>query len=372
MNGTKVEIRPFQETDQESVFTLFGRVFGEHSLSLWKQRWRWQFYSNPAARSAPSRMWVGEQDGAIVGYLAAFPLWVKLLATETVVYFPCDLMVAPEARGQRLGERLIRSYLECPNLLANALAYSPAAGRIYERLGYVPVPVEPIYLRPYNVGSIIRFLVDSQRLPGFLARRPWSWCVGIAGRGIGLVQAVLNSLKKPARSHEYKVTECSVIDASFDDLWQQLAPHFPIAVVRDQQFLKWRLLDDPTLEHTLFVGRDGSGSCSGYIVVSIARRRRLTIGRVTDIFCPPTADTLVRSLLGAGLHFLQEQRVDVVSCLGLHPGIRKIVRRYLYLSPSVFQLPAMVLWKGAPDSAAEIYRPENWHLSYIDGDEWFT
>lgn len=87
-----------------------------------------------------------------------------------------------------------------------------------------------------------------------------------------------------------------------------------------------------------------------------------------DLFCPPGDDKLVDTLLAEAIEAFEKRRVAFISCLGLHPLIIKRARRYIYIRPRMVQGPGLLNWKGDSNLQSFVQNPENWHLSFSDGD----
>jgi predicted N-acetyltransferase YhbS len=373
MTEARGEIRYFEARDQEQVESLYAEVFGERSLASWRRRFQWQFERNPSTASRRSLLWVAEYRHGIVGFLASFPMRVSVGETELVTLCPCDLMISSEARGLGLGTRLMKHYLASGPVLANALQYSAAAASIYDRLGYAAVAAEPQMLRPYDMGALV-----SSRIRARVEGRsvPLSFAAGVAAPLIGLVAntaaAGLNSVRKPRPSRAVAVAAITEAGPEFDRLWHQLRPRFAAVVVRDRAFVQWRFLDDPLRRNTVLVARSLSGEALGYAAVMVAERHDVRLGYLLDVFADPKADAVIDALMAAALKALEADHVAAVNCLGLHPGIRRRVHRYLYLRTRSRENPARFLWQGEPALAPVVYEASSWHLTHADGDETFS
>jgi len=359
--------------DLPAVGGLYAEVFGQTAHDLWQRRWRWQFVETPATRYAPARCWVGEVGGDVAGFLASFPARCWIHDREETIYYPCDLMVTPRAAGFGLGFRLVSAYRDAPgNLLPNALQYSAGNGLIHDLLRYRRLEVQPVAMRPYSTGALRRALFGAASLSG------WDWAawlprIAAAGQPVVHVAAVAaRAWRRPARSRALTVTRESQAGPEFDQLWREARTAFAIVPVRDRAWIAWRYFADPLTRHELLLARDAGRAPLGYAAVSTATRRGITVGRIMDLFAPPGRPDVVRTLVAEALAILEQRRVDVVACLGLHPALRRTVRRYLFLTPQRWSVPARVLWSGDPERERLVYDPASWHLSYADGDEAFT
>lgn len=367
------EIREMRTADRPLVETLYREVFGPDALDLWRQRFEWQFRDSPAVARRPSKMWVAEKDGGVVGFLAAFPVRLSVRGAESVILCPCDLMVSPEARGEQLGVRLIQSYIKDAGDLANALAYSPAAARVYDKLGYRSVAAESVYLRPVRAGRIVRAAAHKRYKNAGIrdrALRTLASCVApIATAGVSAV----NAFRSPRPSAAIRVVPISAFGPEFDRLWLSVSAAIPLICARDAGSLEWRFVRDPLTRHTILAARDSAGALRGYAVGCDVVRAGVRIGKIMDVVCTPDdARGVVPALAQALLSHFRDRSVDLVVTKGLHPAIQREMRKSLYVGMPGPDMPARVRWEGDPSLADTVYDAANWHLSHADGDEDFV
>ena len=363
------KIRPMRPEDLPAVEALYRTVFGEMALLYWQRRFKWQFFQNPGTASRSSEMWVGVRGKEMLGFLAAFPMLLSAQGETIVVLCPCDLMVAPEARGEGLGERLIRTYVDESGGLANALAYSRAAARVYDRLGYHSVYAEPECLRPMHGGKIISAVITDreERSALLYALRPVVAPIATA------FASIANVSRRPRTQHSLYTELNPVFNSEFDSLFATVSRELPMSFSRSAPFLYWRFTLDPITTHTVWAARDTSGALVGYAAVCETSRQSLQIGKIMDIYCLPSrAADVVGALVAPILQHFRERGVDLVVSKGLHPSIRAEVRRSLYMRAPRHEMPARFLWSGDEKLANAIYAAANWHLSYADGDEDFV
>jgi predicted N-acetyltransferase YhbS len=286
------------------------------------------------------------------------------------MHYPCDLMVAPAARGQGLAQRLWGEYLDSTDSLSCVPLYAPATGKLCAKLGYAPVAAVPACVRVYDVTAALRHLISS-RLPASTASTALQWLAAAAGVVLNAGIAVANAVRHPRRIGAYDVERAREAPQELDALWDNLSAEFSVLAVRDRAFVQWRFFDDPEFDHLFFVARDGIGNLVGYVDAVAVHRRNLRIGRIMDLLCSPARTDVADTLIAAALTELERQHVALVTCVGLHPSIRDRVRRCLYVRrrPSA---PAMLLWKGVADLEPIVHCANAWHLTLADGDEGFS
>jgi GNAT superfamily N-acetyltransferase len=367
------EIRLMRDEDLGAVEALYAKVFDQRALEYWRRRREWQFKRSPATSLRPARMWVAVRGEEVFGFLASFPARLKVLDTEICALCPCDLMVSPEARGAGLGERLIRAYIEEADGLAIALAYSPTSGRMFTRLGYHWVFAEPTILRPLRGGRLMRSKVRGRSAGPALRHKVLRLFAPILGLGAEGAVALVNAVRSPKASRDLRVEVDPPFGPDFDLLWREASREIPVMFARDARTLQWRFKEDPITHHTVFAAREPSGTLAGYAVVCESMQHNLRVGKVMDLFCPPSRAKEVVGLLSASfLRHFRRAGADLVTTKGLHPGIRGPLRRMMYLKPPGKEAPAQFLMRPGDPLAEAVYDADKWHLSHSDGDEDFV
>jgi GNAT superfamily N-acetyltransferase len=368
----EVLTRPLGQERIDEILSLYAAVFGPEAAARLRRRWRWQFHDNPAVRLAPPVHWIAEDgEGDLLGFVQSFPARLKILDRVEVVQFPADLMVTNKARGKGIGTLLLAKVTESAGPLACVFGYARASEPLFRRLGYQEIPCVPVSIRPLRPGRIVSF---------FLASRSGgeAWWRALARIAPSLttpflhpLAAVANRLRAPKARSGLALERAEAVGPEFDSLWNSLASDFPIVFVRDREFLAWRALQDPEFRHVLVTAKDQDGSLAGYADCIVTDKRGLKVGKIMDLFCRPQAKDVAESLLAGALGVFREEGAHAVTCLGLHPSIRSVVRRFLYLSPGLLTQPALVRPRNEELRDA-VFHADLWHVGLADGDEGYA
>lgn len=367
-----VTVRLFRQEDRDTVFRLYGEVFGEAALHWFEKRWHWQFLNTPAAKIVPMLSWVAEHEGTIVGFLGAFPTRIKVIDQEFVIYHDCDLIVAPHMRRRGVAKRLVQAYGESASPLLSCMGYAPLNGRIRQHLGYHPAHLILQALRPLQMTGIFQYLLANSRIPRVIRHPPMSWIISASAAGLGTAVSLLNRILLPPSSLTVQVEPVLFAGDEFDHLWKTLRQQFPIAVVRDKAFVQWRFIDDPVFTNTVLVARQRDGTLKGYLAARTSQTGAMRTGRILDIFAPLDVSDVTHALIRSVLELFNNERADIASCVGIMPALRQYIHPYFYLTPKKYNQPAYLLWRGNPELDAIIYDPMQWHVTQADSDIGFT
>lgn len=372
MISNNIKIESLLSDDIECVHHLYSSIFGEKQWRYWKTRFQWQFIENPSASALPSLFWIATRDRCVLGFLASFPVRMKIGDNVESILLPCDLMVSPEARGQRLSNRLLEEFIKVCGATAIALAYTPGIEKIYDRLGFHRVYIEPYYMRPLNWSkTLFEYYYCPER------HHHYKIFVSLASHSAGTILGGIswflnNYVKNPKLSGKYVVNSIVMPDSSFDKLWKEISPHIPILTVRDSTFVKWRFLMDPLSNHTLLLCRSLDGQPVGYLAYRTTKKKGIEIGQIMDIFCHPHMTDVVDELFKTCCQNMKKINVSIIICKGINPSIRTRIKKYMYINLPGRNLPAMIFNKGDLASKKFLCNPENWHVGHADGDEDFS
>jgi len=129
-------VRPALHSDDAAILTL-EELFPSDRMSLRSVR---HFLKSPSART-----WVAELDGAVVGNL------ILVMRRGSRVGRIYSVVVAPQARGRRFAERMVRAAqaaalkLGLHRIKLEVRQDNAAARALYAKLGYAEVQALPGY-----------------------------------------------------------------------------------------------------------------------------------------------------------------------------------------------------------------------------------
>lgn len=340
-------IRAYRPGDETELVALFQRAFGR---PISPAHWLWKLKGLP---TPAENVWLVEDEGAIIFHYAAIPVRYQLPAGAVSAMVSVDTMADPARRRKGLLTQIGRF---CYDFWAEqGLAFviglpNEQWGSRAQALGWQPLfPLQWFYapLRPETL------LAQKLGLP-FLAR--WQWL----GRAWGRFWQGRPNLQLTIRP----ATEA---DSRFDQLWQRCAPHLPISIVRDRQWVGWRYLQSPSLPYRLLFASRGEAP-AGYIAYRLAENEGRKVGFIAEILTRPddrqTQQALIRQVTAELVQAGAESLVSLVV-----PGSWAAVafRSAGFLFPRhAFRVQFVPLAPNLP--LATLQNPANWHLMGGDFD----
>jgi GNAT superfamily N-acetyltransferase len=306
----------------------------------------WKF--SPRARGKKPLGLVVEDEGRVVGFASFFPYRACLAGRPGHIYLIADCVIRPERRGQGLFRKLFDQALERveaePGTIGTYLFSSADSDAIYKKkYGF-----RPIESPQYHIG-----LGD--------------WKRPLAGRlGMRL------SAPPPAKDGESQkgglvMKEEENFDASFDRLWEKLEDRWPVAVVRDSEYLEWRFRGHPWHAYRLLTCRSQAGELEGYLV--------LLADSIHDFIFDGEASG--SALLGFARKVSKAAGVPVVNCLSLGSKSEAralaragFVRYHLPWRPfGLYSRPKPLVRPAASCPGSELLLDsKNWKFTFSDVD----
>ena len=298
--------RKLEREDLEQLARLQLAVFSKRrELAEVKAILEWKYFRNPVGEVIGSVS--VDTGGRIVGVYAGIPLRVQLGDDFSIVYHVVASAVLPEARGRGIFSELYqnfstqlsnsdssRLYVGFPNPLAFAIGG--------EKFGY------------HHLLSISKFrlpltILDSSVQTAGISksREPIKWQYARA------IRSVLNRIPLP-KSYRYSsvtpsfvVTEISNVPEDMSQLWERIRKQYRNTVVRDREYLTWRLVEQPYVRNRLFEVRS-ENVLVGFFALELGE-----IVQVVDFLCDKdlqTISSIVNQVIVCASQFSEARAVD--------------------------------------------------------------
>ena len=308
------EVRLARESDRSGILELViaahGRAHAEDVEKLWNWRWR----DDPRLKEPGYYGLLGAWRGRVLASVSWLPAGLlrhgvpfdASWGVDAAVHFGWLRESLRESRAEDKAERRTRESRGKKSIMEDLLTH-PDSPRfqvaknltermqiVAKRVGYEPGAGSGYLMRNLSVTPRIKRVVGGVLAPVV------AW---LPDRLIGRFPAGLDG----ATRYE------GDFDESFDELWQEVSPEYPVISLRDSRTLNWRYRHHPLQDYITLVYRSG-GHLKGYVVVATLPKRGRPRGRIVDLLTRRgDQETTVRLLTGA-LRELLRQRVARVDC----------------------------------------------------------
>jgi len=355
----KLEFRPVRPEDCDGIARLFSRLW---SWEYPKDYWRQKFFDNPAGPPM-SHLALTADGGEIVGCMGGVPLRYRLNGTEGIGTLIVDVGVLPEYRKQRRTYWGVYKPTEADQYnrqtaLVQAVA-TPAAEIIALKMMHFDPPCHaPVYKRRITVRAMIPRRLREKLRPASKAGPTGKW----------MAAKYLRKAQSLCERHQFTIAESSELDDRFDRLWSQADDQWPISLIRDSAFLKWRFHDHPTRKYIVWIALRG-GDLAGYCVTDTLRRDGVARGRISDLLVLPDAPEVAEALLYHAMSYLCGGGADIIVGWFLprrywEPLLTKIGLRYRGDDRQI-----ILRLFTAESIRPVIFDPENWYYTGADTDQ---
>ena len=338
----KAEVRPLDDPSfEDGVASLRIHAYPQfpetRDVEFYSSAYRW-FRSHPLGNAM--HRWVAvDEDGRVVGHLAATPQYYRIGGQRVVAHTPGDYMVHPRHGFQALS--LMRAFFRttencvaCDMVpavigvetrlgaeVAGQLQYAakllnvsrlpappiPSAVRRLLNLGEQPIIARGYASRPGTPDGEPRDFGEHVASPSVRPRAP------IPAPAKALLNGGLRMLDEALGSGVGGGLKAEVIegfDESFDELFEKVAAGVPCVPEKDAAFLRWRYgPGSPQFPATVLAVKKGE-TLLGYAVLMVNSTGQ--DGNVLDLSVLPGRRDVAQTLLRESVRFFRRAGVQIV------------------------------------------------------------
>jgi hypothetical protein len=350
--GYTITAAPIANRIKHELLPLMRRNFVWGSdADIW---YRWGYEQTPYS---PNSCWLVKTDQhEPVGFTTLMPRRMKVGERVCDVGQAANLNVTAEHRSGSAAIKLQRALVNHldQSELAFTFGITSNAVAVLKRAGYADL---------VGFARWVKVLRTEHKLPTRI-RSP------LIRRGLGRMLDVAlrwrcgDPLARVPKGWSVHVDP--PFDERFDDLWEVASWRFPIATVRDRQYLNWRFGLDPHCScHSLAVA-DSGGRLHGYLIYHLIQETDLvSVCEIVDLL--PLDESALRLLLLTLSNRLRATgcaRIEMLYC-GAKWVQRMLARCGFFRRPSQHHL--LVRWnQRLSDRNAELLIPEAWHMTYAE------
>ncbi len=243
------EIRKASAAREGELRKFYEAAFPERAAFL-AEHWEWLYRVGRFPGIEPLILVEGER---VVGHAGAIPVMVSRLGAVAPAIWFVDFKILPEYQGKGLGKTLTAAWMQmCPDRITFCNERSMA---VFRALGWSERSDAKVRSSPFELSGPLR------------AR------YGIAGAVAGTVLGGPVRLALKARTYGAPELKVEPILNSAGGLAERLDdPSAPTRLVRDSDWMRWRLLENPRMdEHRL--ASSGGVNAVFRLLTSLGRKR---------------------------------------------------------------------------------------------------
>ena len=330
----KAVVRPLESTDLPGFKKLRTTVYSHYPEAFehdWHSSvWRW-LESHPA--SSELHRWVLEnEEGEVVGHLAATPQFYRINGQRVLAHTPADFQVLPQYGFHALllmrkFFRTVDNCVACDMLPAVIGVETRLGAEVAGDLHYAAKLLNVSRLPVPPIPAPVKRFLNLQERPGaepqdaqeqLAAPPPRSRprapipapIKGLLNGGLRVLDEALGS----GLGKNLKVEVLEGFDESFDELFEKVALKVPCLPEKDVAFLRWRYSPaSPQTPVTVLGVRDGE-SLLGYAVLRVTRKGSdgLHDAYILDLTTLPGRHDVARVLLRESVPHFRQAGVPIV------------------------------------------------------------
>lgn len=348
--------RPYRPGDEVQINRLYRSITGRDRSAA---EFAWEWLDTWAGQGSMNLVFDldREEGDQLIAQYSLIPTPLSIWGRPTVAGKTENCMSHPDHRGSGLYSSHERECFEQEKkrysfffTTAGQVA-GGAVGRVRMKLGYVAFDNWANYSLWLRTGTLREELCAIVAARGTLGKP-------LARRLSGLLATGLQAYShlRRRRTCGYRVAVHGKADAPLEEiasLWEWNRQRYGISVDRSVSYLRWRINDDPHIEHE-YLTMYGDDGLLGYVIYFVQRDTL----HVVDILVDGTRTVLFRHLLAALARRSRELRVDRIKCLALRRSrlLPRRLRSAGFLDTAVLS-PAAFIRSSRP-SQFFLYIPE--------------
>ena len=325
----RVTLEEYSSTVEEAYRTLLPA----HDDRVAAGQLRWKLNDSPAGCGMAA---VARVEGRIVGLNAFMAVRMLVRGRELVGHQSMDTIVLPEARGRGIFGSLVDCfYREAASDFLYGFPNSQSAHAFFGRLGWTRFGQVPMMVKPLRMGFLTRQIFKSRTVVD----------VGES--------ELLDVIELPGS-----------IPPRIGEAWDEFSSGVEAAIPRTYEYLRWRLIDHPTISYEMFSGEDGAFSAA-----SVQNKHGARVGYLMEAIGNRSG---LREVINASTARMRDRGAEVAFAWSLPgtPAYRSLLRAGYVpfprkLRPIEINFGARFL---ADTRALVPLRRRDWYISYLDSD----
>jgi GNAT superfamily N-acetyltransferase len=235
-------------------------------------RYRWKFFQNPH-RGKEVPFWLLWDGDRMLGGIGALPVRMLLFGTEIAGEFACEMFIEKGQQRSGLGTVLMDAYI-ADSPLPLMMNTSQSLHRFLVKRGFHDLSVGlHFWVRPIRPGAML-----AARWSGIKARAAL-----LSGPLLRAAVEVRAATLRPPSDPSVRVEEVGGFGGWAEDLWAAAGAAYPVIVIRDLAYLRWKYERHYVHKYRILRAVDGKGT-RGYLVHRLRPEARGPLMVVQELF----------------------------------------------------------------------------------------
>ena len=290
---------PYEEKHLDEMLAMTKQNYGDIEIAD-KEYILHQYFKNPAGKAAIELAYDFESQ-CLAGQYIAIPNRIVIDGTVYPILLSLNTLTNENYRGQgiftKLAERLYTS--NTPDFIGvYGMPNQNSYHGFIKKLNCRDFGSIPLFLRPLKPTNLVKERLHSSFLSSLA--RPFN----------------LIYKTKPVRlPANLEIVEIDYNNLDLvDEFWESIHRKYPVMIVRDADYIKWRYLDTPIRNYRVYVLLK-SGSPCAYAVGRITDVAGMNCGMLVDLLTLPGQEYDGRYLVNKMLTYFERKNVDMAGCL---------------------------------------------------------
>lgn len=331
--STRPPIHVTLEEYSATVDAAYRSLLPAHDQRVAAGQLTWKLRDNPAGRGVVA---IARADDQIVGLNAFMPVPLVVRGIELRGHQSMDTIVAPTARGQGIFPRMVDCfYREARSDFLYGFPNSQSAKAFFGQLGWSRYGQVPMLIKPLRLSFLTRRLLRSQ------AR-----------------------VDDRESQDIHNVGPAGHVPSHTTQAWERFSDGTNAAIPRTAEYLRWRLVDHPTIRYDMFSGANGA-----FGATSVQDKHGSRVGYLMEAIGDRTG---LRDVISASIAAMRDRGAEVLFAWSLpgNPTYKALLRAGFVPFPQKLR-PIEINFGARMLTQEPVSTPlsrRDWYVSYLDSD----
>lgn len=292
---------PYSEEHLKEILDITAEYYGKEAEIADEGFIRHEYFNNPSGNPTIHLAY----DSQVNRLAGQYVVIAQRVSVNTVLYpaiLSLNTLTKVEYRGQGIFTGLAKSVYEENIQKKTVFCYGAPNQNSHhgfvKKLGFRDIGIIPLYLNFLDFPTLVKDKTKSRFLAA--CARPFNLSVKNTGA------------KNADQTETIVITHKNV--SLFDAYWEKIKNKYPVMVVRDSLFCKWRYLDTPLRDYHILMALRKGVPC-GYIIGRITEVAGMRCGMIVDFLVDRGCDDIGNMLIQKARSYFKDCQAGLSGCL---------------------------------------------------------